>query len=94
MRDENQLMPRVAQLEIEMQNLGTIIRGDGEKMGIGPMVLQHSEDLNGDDGLKKRVRKLEDQALKIAVYVGLAVTIAVVVGQLLLKMLLNVVLKV
>lgn len=91
MHDENRLEPRVNQLEVEMAHLGGIIRGeDGEKMGIGPMVFQHDKTLNGDDGLTKRVRKLEDQALKIAVYVGVAATIATVVGQLLLKMLVKV----
>lgn len=68
MQQESQLEPRVRHIE-------GIITGDGKEMGIGPLVLQHEKDINGRDGLTSRVRKLEDQALKISVAVGIAVFI-------------------
>lgn len=63
---ETNLEPRVKHLE-------GIITGDGEKMGMGPLVLKHEREINGQDGLSQRVRKLEDQALRISVAVGIAV---------------------
>ena len=68
MQETNHLEPRVRHLE-------GIITGDGEKMGVGPLVLKHEKEINGHDGLNSRVRKLEDQSLKISVSVGVAVAI-------------------
>lgn len=68
MQESNHLEPRVRHLE-------GIITGDGEKMGVGPLVLKHEREINGSDGLHSRVRKLEDQALRISVAVGIAVAI-------------------
>lgn len=65
---EEHLEPRVRHIE-------RLIQGDGKEMGIGPLVLKHEDEMNGSDGLKHRVRKLEDQALRISVAVGIAVFI-------------------
>lgn len=75
MHQENQLEPRVKHLE-------GIITGDGKEMGIGPLVLKHEEAIHGRDGLNQRVRKLEDQSLRIATFVGVAVFIVEVLIRL------------
>lgn len=66
-------MHEAQHLEPRVKHLESIITGDGEKMGVGPLVLKHEKEINGRDGLASRVRKLEDQALKISVAVGIAV---------------------
>lgn len=82
----NHIVPRVVHLEGEFEQMQKLIRGDGKSMGIGPLVLKHEVEISGDDGLKKDVRKLQDQALKIAIYTGVAVTIAMTLAPILIKL--------
>ncbi len=67
------------QIEPRLKHLEGIIKGDGKEMGIGPLVLKHEDDIYGSDGLVRRVRKLEDQSLRIATFVGAAVLLVEIV---------------
>ena len=66
-------MHQEQQLESRLKNLEGIVTGDGREMGIGPLTLQHESQLNGDHGLEKRVRKLEDNSIRTAAFVAAAV---------------------
>lgn len=87
MQDPNQVISRLTHVESDLEHLGGIIKGDGKDMGIGPMVLQHDADINGDDGLKPRVRKLEDSSIRTAAWVGGAVAVAFTVVEIAFRLL-------
>ncbi len=72
-------------LEPRVRHLEGIITGDGKEMGIGPLVLKHEEDIHGDNGLTNRVRKIEDQSLRTAAWVGGAVAAAVAIVEVLFR---------
>lgn len=62
--------------------LEDIVKGDGKMAGLSPMTLAHEESLHGERGVLVRLRKLEDNALKTAGWVGGAVFVATILAQL------------
>lgn len=71
----------IAETNNRVTKLEDIVKGDGVKAGLGPMTLDHHEAINGEDGLKKQVRKLQDNSIKTAAWVGGAVFVATIVAN-------------
>lgn len=94
MQDPNQVISRLTHVESDLEHLGGIIKGDGKDMGIGPMVLQHDEEIcalkdlvtTENTKMDGRVRMLEDGRIRMAAWVGGAVAAAVAIVEVLFRL--------
>jgi hypothetical protein len=80
MQSLNSLNEKVQNLEERMDDMETLIRGDGQKSGIGPIAIaahQKGLELEGDNEKRDgRIDALERNNIKMAGWVGGAVFVA------------------